>query len=206
MKMNFIYLVFDVRHKRILLFWLFAQVCIFSAIGQTLPSPADTVCKKVSVGQTNQFRNIYYSEGDTSTIVFDRESCYAELMNTAFMPRLSRPSVSSVFSDPSLSKVYKLTNRQDGKAGAIRIHLVEDLINQPDSSVKNFVFTTKSPAEQCTTLMITNTKGEVVFERELEETQTTFSFNLDSLKKGIYLCSISQGIITLYAQKLTIAQ
>jgi hypothetical protein len=206
MTINFIRLANHNKSNKILLFLLLSQIYITTLTAQITTISKDTACKIVLTNQTNQFRNVFYPDGDTSTLVFDSGSLYAEHYNTAFMQRPSQPTVSFAFSDPTLTNVYKLINRRSGKGGAIRIHLVEDLITQADTTTKTYIFSIKCPAQQCTNLLITDKQGTTVFERDLQEGQAQFNFNLDNLGQGVFLCNISHGFVSLYIQKLVISK
>jgi hypothetical protein len=64
----------------------------------------------------------------------------------------------------------------------------------------------KNPATANTKFTVSNIFGQIVFERDLQEGQAQFNFNLDNLGQGLFICNITHGFVNLYAQRLVITK
>jgi hypothetical protein len=76
----------------------------------------------------------------------------------------------------------------------------------PNPTDGNITVIIKHPAKASTKFIISNIFGQVVYERDLEEGQTRFAFNLDDLGNGVFVCNITHGFVNLYAQTLVITK
>jgi hypothetical protein len=184
------------------------MVLTFSSIAQTdsLSNAILNSCNKNVQNPTNVASNQFYpTEGiDTASFGTGSGAMFAILLHP-FIYQAYQPPVSYYISDPESVPVYKIINTPTG-GQAMVLKLVDDLIYQPDKTTKNFILKLKSPAKACTTMTVTNKKGIVVFERDLQEGQTQFTYNLDALGSGVFICNITHGFVNLYAQKLVISK